>query len=102
MIQTASNYSTLLNKIDSTYRDLSNNIGQITNSNQTGLRDQLMANDKYDFSGNLLNYMNEKPTLNDAMLEDTETLILQQNAVFMLGTIASATLIIFAIMLLRE
>jgi len=102
MIQTASNYSTLLNKIDSTYRDLSNNIGQITNPNQTGLRDQLMANDKYDFSGNLLNYMNEKPTLNDAMLEDTDTLILQQNAVFMLGTIASATLIIFAIMLLRE
>jgi len=102
MIQISSNYSTLLNKIHSTYGDLSNNIAQITNSSNTGLRDVMLANDKYDFSGNLLNYNNYRPTLNDARIEDTNTLILQQNSIYILGTLASATLLIFAIMLARE
>jgi len=98
----ASNYSTLLTKIDKNYRDLSNNIAKITNPSQTGLRDQLMADAKYDFSGNLLNYLDQKPTIHDAIVEDTTSLLVQQNSVYVLATIACASVIIFTILIARE
>jgi hypothetical protein len=100
--QLAANYSTLLTKIDTNYRDLSNNIAQITNPDKTGLRDQLMADNKYDFSGNLLNYLDTKPTIHDAIVEDTTSLLVQQNSVYVLATIACASVLIFTILIARE
>ena len=98
----ASDYSALLQKIDTKYQDLSSNILKITNTEKTGLRDKLMADSKYDFSGNILNYLDGKPTLEDAVVEDTTTMIMQQNSVFNLAGLACASLLIFAIMLARN
>jgi len=100
--QQAEDYSKLLNKIETTYKDLSGNISKITNENKTGLRDVLMANSKYDFSGNVLNYIDGKPTLEDAVVEDSMSMLLQQNSVFMLAGLTCASLLVFAIILARE
>jgi len=99
MLRISSDYTNLTNKINSKRIDLSNNIAEITNSNKTGLRDQLMANDFYDYSGNLLYYLNPPSTTTDAMIEDTNAIIAQQNSIYILGAITSATLLVFAIML---
>jgi hypothetical protein len=102
MIQISSDYSNLLNKIQQNNTDLSNNIVKITNQNRTGIRDKLEKNDIYDYRGDLLYYYQPKPTVTDAMIEDTNAIIMQQNYVYILGAITTASLLVFAIMLARE
>lgn len=102
MIQISTDYSNLLNKIQKNNTDLSNNIGKITNQDRTGVRDKLLANDIYDHRGDLLYYYQPKPTVTDAMIEDTNAIIVQQNYVYILGAITTASLLVLAIMMARE
>lgn len=59
--------------------------------------------DTIDNSGNLLYkwdpLMRPNPNLNDAMSADTQTLLVQQNTMYIIGIITCITLIITAIML---
>lgn len=59
--------------------------------------------DTIDNSGNLLYkwdpLMRPNPNLNDAMSADTQTLLVQQNTMYIIGIITCITLIIAAIML---
>jgi hypothetical protein len=59
--------------------------------------------DFYDFSGNLL-YYNDKeiPSLRDTKISDNQEFIIQQNTVYIIGTITCATMIIAAIILGRQ
>jgi len=59
--------------------------------------------DFYDFSGNLL-YYNDKdiPSLRDTRIRDNQEFIIQQNTVYIIGTITCATMIIAAIILGRQ
>ena len=97
----SSDYSTKLQIVNTNYIDLSNNIAKITNDDGTGIRDYLKANsDKYDFSGN---YIVEKPkTLLDGLVYDNQLLTVQENAMYVLGTITAASLIVFAIAIGKE
>jgi hypothetical protein len=98
----SSAYSDQVAQINTNYVDLCNNIAAVTNTYGTGVRDQLMANNIYDFSGNLANFNNPVPSLTDAMISDTNILIAQENTVLVLGTIAAATLLIAGIYMARE
>jgi hypothetical protein len=91
--QQSVDYSNLLNKINSRYYDISNNIDTITNSQGTGLQDKMAVNDVYDYP---------KPTLKDGVKEDSVTMLSQQNNIFILGTICSVTLLVGAIVIARE
>lgn len=95
--QQSVNYSNLLNKINSRYYDISNNINTITNAEGTGLHDKTMMNDMYDYQ-----VSNPKPTLKDGVREDSVTMLTQQNYIFILGTICSVTLLVGAIVIARE
>jgi len=101
----ADDYSTLQSKINQNAVDLSNNISKITNQGGTGMRDLLMADSAgqnlYDFSGNTFNYRNRKPTVTDALNEDIKTMILQENYIYILGTLTTATLLIAAVYLAK-
>jgi len=59
--------------------------------------------DFYDFSGNLLYYdQREIPSLRDTKISDNQEFIIQQNTVYIIGTITCATMIIAAIILGRQ
>jgi hypothetical protein len=91
------NYNSLY-AVSSNATDISNNINLITNTDETGLRDVMTDNDKYHFKGNVLNILNNsKPTLVDALNEDTNSMVLNETNVYILGTITVATLLITAI-----
>ena len=97
LAEMTNDYSHTLGKINSTYVDLSNNIQSIT-----GVRD-IMKNDpinKYQF--NAEDELKKKQTITDALIEDKNAIILQQNDMYMLGTITVATLLIAAIYIAKE
>jgi hypothetical protein len=104
MIQISQDYNNLQQNINYKYYDISNNIMKITNSNNTGIRDILSAdpNKMYDFSGNYLKYFTKKPQKEDALKEDINRMVLEENNLFMLGTITIASLIIGTIYFARE
>jgi hypothetical protein len=84
-----------LRTINSTYGDISNNITGALNT-----RSDLSGNKQYDYN---TPFTMEKPkTLLDGMIYDNNLLSVQENAMYVLGTISAATLIIFAIALGRE
>jgi hypothetical protein len=62
------------------------------------------TDDFYDFSGNHLLYYDNKeiPTLRDTKISDNQQFIIQQNTVYIIGTITCATMIIAAIILGRQ
>jgi hypothetical protein len=99
IIQISDDYSKLQKNVNDKYYDISNSILKIKNNNKTGIRD-ILSNDPnniYDYSGNLFNYNNMKPKKENALKEDINTMILEQNNVLILGTITVATLLIGAI-----
>lgn len=100
--QQSINYSAMLNKINSNYYDISNNISKITNTQGSGLRDVITANADYHYMGGDVDLFNPKPTLKDGIKEDSNTMISQQNSVFILGTICSVALVVGAIVIARE
>ena len=92
-------YSSLQQNINNTYYDISGSIYKIRNQTKSGVRD-ILSNDPdniYDFSGNYLIYNSKKPKKRDALKEDNNIMILEQNNLLMLGTITIASLIIGAI-----
>jgi hypothetical protein len=57
-------------------------------------RDSLMKDKKYDFTGNVLIGYNSKPTITDALKEDIDTMVIQQNNIYILGTMTLAILLV--------
>ena len=98
-------YSTLQTTINANESKLNTTIGDYTKLKSTldGRDPTQPDNKKYDFkTGNVLNYLNKKPTIHDALNEDMNTMILSQNNIYMLGTITIATLLIATIYMSRE
>ena len=99
--QISKDYNDKLNIVNKNYTDLSNNIIKITNDNKTGLRDDMSGNYIYDY--NTPFSLNEKPkTLLDGRIYDNNQLVVQTNALYVLGTITAASLIVFAILIGKE
>ena len=70
MIQISTDYSTSLLNVDTKYTSIGNGINTITNTNKTGIRDIMMNNPMYDFSGNVLNSENKSKVVVDAQIEE--------------------------------
>jgi hypothetical protein len=104
MIEISQDYKQLQTNINQNYYDISSQIYKITNAKNTGIRDILSndINNTYDYSGNYLKYNTKKPRKEDALKDDVNIMILEQNNLFMLGTITIATLLIAAIYFGRE
>jgi len=56
----------------------------------------------YDFNGNSLAYNSHKPTIQDALNEDINILILQENQLYMLSAVTIAALLVGAVYFGRE
>jgi 2-methylaconitate cis-trans-isomerase PrpF len=82
--------ATTLNRVVQDSLDISNNISYLNNQMQKGI-----DNDILDKNGNLVN----KGRLVDIAQEDTQIMLVQQNTLYMIGTITIATLLITAILL---
>jgi hypothetical protein len=100
MVKITDDYSKSLNKVGQNFLDLSNNISKISNRANTGIRDVMLKNDLlYEYK----NFdVNKRKTLNDGLLEDNKKMIMEQNALYILGLITSATLLVGAIVFARE
>lgn len=99
-------------KIDKNYRDISDMTRDVSSlytsvNNPTpndifnAAKDPANRYDPIDYSGNLIyNYgLKQSPELKDAMLEDMNQDIIQQNAMYVIGTITIASLLIFILMI---
>ena len=64
--------------------------------------DALNKDVKYDFSGNVLLYTDKKPTLADGLDDDLKSMILQENNLYILGTITMATLLVGILVISRD
>jgi len=99
LIKISDDYSEMQRKVNNNYYDISNSIFKIRNNNKTGIRD-ILSDDPtniYDYSGNIFNYNSRKPKKEDALKDDINILILEQNNLLMLGTITIAALLIGAV-----
>jgi hypothetical protein len=99
MIDISKDYSEMQQKVNDNYYDISNSIYKIKNNNNTGIRD-ILSNDPnniYDYNGNLFKYNTKKPQKEDALKEDANIMILEQNNILMLGSITVAALLIGAV-----
>ena len=99
MIKITQDYSEIQRKVNNNYYDISNSIFKIKNNNNTGIRDILSndTNNIYDFSGNMFKYNTKKPQKEDAMKDDVNIMVLEQNNILMLGSITIAALLIGAV-----
>lgn len=81
-------------KLEKSYTDLSNNITQYYTK-----RDEMINNNTlYDYSGNTFFYQNKEKKTEDVILDDTNQLLLQQNTMYTVGSIAAVSLLIVALM----
>jgi hypothetical protein len=99
LIKISQDYSELQKNVNDKYYDISNSIYKIKNNNNTGIRD-ILSNDPnniYDYNGNLFKYNTKKPQKEDALKEDANIMILEQNNILMLGSITVAALLIGAV-----
>jgi hypothetical protein len=101
-IQNTIAYESKLYTINSNYNSLGNSIQTITNKNGTGVRDVMMKDSKYDFSGNDFRYAHPISTKTDGLLEDIRTMTMYENSIYILGAITSATLLVGAIVMSNE
>jgi len=101
-IQNTTAYESQLYTINSNYYSLDNSIQTITNKNGTGVRDVMMKDSKYDFSGNVFQYDHPVSTKTDGLLEDIHTMTMYENSIYILGAITSATLLVGAIVMSNE
>ena len=95
-------YESQLYTINSNYYSLDNSIQTITNKNGTGVRDVMMKDSKYDFSGNVFQYDHPVSTKTDGLLEDIHAMTMYENSIYILGAITSATLLVGAIVMSNE
>jgi len=96
----ANDYEVKMKKVNTRFIDISNNINIITNYQGQGIRDDMSGNDFYDYNTPFT--LNKPKTLVEGRIYDTKQLAAQDNAVYVLGTLTAATLIVFAIALARE
>jgi len=102
MILVSKDYSTKLLNVNTNYVELDNKINTIKNSNKNGLRDIMMNDPIYDFSGNVLNNENKSKTVIDAHIEDIDSIINQTNTIYILGSITMVTLLIFSVIIGKQ
>lgn len=102
MTQISRDYSTKLLNVNTNYVDLDNKINTITNTNKNGLRDIMMNNAMYDFSGNVVDNEKRNKTVVDAQIEDIDSIINQTNTIYILGSITMVTLLIFSVIIGKE
>jgi hypothetical protein len=88
-------YSNKLNNVNTNYANLS---GQIDKINKN--INDLSGNPLYDY--NTPFDLNNKNTVVDGRISDTRELLIQQNSLFVLGTITAASLLVFGIVMARE
>lgn len=107
----ASDYNDLLGNIDGKYRDIKTNITGYKAARNSIAYDSTVEGDttndsrkKYDFetAGRTLLYNERKPTMGDAINEDLNLLIMQDNQLYFLGTITIAALLIGAVYFGKE
>jgi hypothetical protein len=91
----ATDYSNKLKTVNQNYYDLSSNISTIKS-----IQSDISGNTLYDYN---TPFILEKPkTLLDGLVYDNNLLTVQENAMYVLGTITAATLIVFAIVIGKE
>lgn len=91
----ATDYSNKLKTVNQNYYDLSSNISSIKT-----IQNDISGNPFYDYN---TPFTLEKPkTLLDGLVYDNNLLTVQENAMYVLGTITAATLIVFAIVIGKE
>ena len=93
----ANDYSTATNKIDTQYRDLSNNI-----INYNTLYSQVNADKKYDFNTDYPIDVNTKPDLHTVRHTDSTQIALQSNNMYIAGSMLTTAILISAIYLGRS
>jgi hypothetical protein len=93
----ANDYSNSTAKIDTQYRDLSNNI-----INYRELHAQLNADKKYDFNTNYPIEINARPDLHTVRHDDSTQIALQSNNMYIAGSMLTTAILISAIYLGRS
>ena len=104
MSTTGNNINSQLTSLSETNDGVNKNYNYLTQNIATynTLYTTLNNDAKYDFSGNVLLYTDQKPTLSDGLDDDLKTMILQENNLYILGTITMATLIIGLLIISRD
>jgi hypothetical protein len=86
--------------------EINQNYGRVTdikNEYHVNLKALQANNPKYDFSGNTLQLPGHtKPNILDAVTQDTNLYVLQENTAYIVGSITMATFLILAIMIGSE
>jgi hypothetical protein len=93
LIQMANDYDNQIKQMSQTYVDMSNNL-----DTYYATRKILNSHPMYDFSANPV-FTKEDNSLVNAMQQDTKQMALQQNNLYISGTILTTTLLITAIYL---
>ena len=87
-----------------TYIDVNNTLGNVElNGNTylyTQLRNKLTKDNKYDFNGNILNFLDENLLISEQIKKDNEMLIASEDNLLIAASIASATMFIVAFILI--
>ena len=91
----AAQYEENVKDITINHQNISNTLNSITNANQTGLLDELKKEPSYKNSMKT----HGADSIEDARLNDIEQMINTNNEIYVLGGIATATLLIFSGML---
>jgi len=101
---TSNNINNQLNNLNNINDGINENYNYLTENikSYNSLYDKLNKNEKYDFSGKVLLYDKKKTTLADALEDDLKIMIIQENNLYILGTIAMATLLIGIIIISRD
>jgi|UniRef100_A0A6C0IQ84 hypothetical protein len=89
-------YEDDVDQITSEHANISNVLHSITNPTQTGLLDEMKKHPSYT------NTMHQIDSVEEARLKDVEQMINTNNEIFVLGGIATATLLVFGGMLLTK
>jgi hypothetical protein len=66
----------------------------------TQLRNKLTKDNKYDFNGNILNFLDENILISEQIKKDNEMLIASEDNLLIAASIASATMFIVAFILI--
>lgn len=101
---TSNSINLKLNTLNKLNDDVNQNYNELRNRVQIykNLRHELASNKKYDYSGNVLQYTEKKNTLADGLNEDLKIMIVEENNLYILGTIAMATLLIGILVISKD
>ena len=97
VIAESQDYTNELNRIQNNYSKIENKLYGISKQ-----RNILNNNNKYDYKGSSFNYHDERPSIQEAVIADSTTMIYNQNNIYILGTMTAATMVIIGILLARE